>query len=534
MTITRSGMTPEAIEELISQWVAEALVAQEANRNAGLIGENQSHNGDDDDNKNGNHGNNNRDGNQNGGNRGARINALMVRENGVCVSCQQLFPKLLSEVRYLHLAYEMPWKELMKLMIEELTLLCPKMVPEENDKIERSAEQKRKFNNNPRGNRVQQIPFKRQNVDQAYTVGNNEKKGYVGSAPYYYKCRLHHEGPCTVKCTNCKKVDHMARDCKTIIAAQTSRAPIVNQRVMTCFGCDGQGNYKSDYPKLKNQNCGNKVDINDACGRAYALGGGDSNLDSNVVTGTFLLNNRYPYILFDSSVDRSFISTTFSALIDIPPTVLDVSYIVELADGRIARSDTIIRGCTLNLLHHPFNIDLMPVELGSFDVIIGMDWLSKHHAVIVCDEKIVRIPYGNEILMVSVKKTEGKLEEKRLEDVPIIQDFSEGAPVLFVKKKDRSFCMYIDYRELNKLTVKNRYPIPGIDDLFDQLQGSSVYSMIDQRSGYHQLPVRDEDIPKTAFRTRLSGYYRRFIEGFSKIARPMTKLTQKSVKYEWE
>nr|GFA28354.1 reverse transcriptase domain-containing protein [Tanacetum cinerariifolium] len=161
-----------------------------------------------------------------------------------------------------------------------------------------------------------------------------------------------------------------------------------------------------------------------------------------------------------------------------------------------------------------------------------------------------------------------------------------GALVLFVKKKDGSFRMCIDYRELNKLTVKNRYSPPRIDDLFDQLQGSSVYSEIDLRSGYHQLRVREEDVPTTAFRTRyghyefqvmpfgltntpavfmdlmnrvckpyldkfmtvfiediliyskdekksLAGYYRRFIEGFSKIAKPMTKLTQKKVKFEW-
>ncbi|GKB12936.1 hypothetical protein Tco_0846859 [Tanacetum coccineum] len=380
--------------------------------------------------------------------------------------------------------------------------------------------------------------------------------------------------------------------------------------------------------------------------------------------------------------------------------------------------------------------------------------LAKNHAVIVCDEKIVRIPYGNEILIVqgdkgdkekksklsiiscekaqkyiekgcqlflaqvTVKENKDKSAEKRLEDVPTVRDFPEvfpedlpglpptrqvefqidlvpgaapvarapyrlapsemeelstqlqelsdkgfirpssspwGALVLFVKKKDGSFRMCIDYRELNKLTVKNRYPLPRIDDLFDQLQGSSVYSKIDLRSGYHQLRVRDEDIPKTAFRTRnghyefqvmpfgltnalavfmdlmnrvcrpyldkfvivfiddiliysktkeehdahlrlilellkkeelyakfskcdfwlskvqflghvidsegihvdpakiesikdwespktpteirqflgLAGYYRRFIEGFSKIAKPMTKLTQKSVKFNW-
>nr|GEU86176.1 putative reverse transcriptase domain-containing protein [Tanacetum cinerariifolium] len=113
---------------------------------------------------------------------------------------------------------------------------------------------------------------------------------------------------------------------------------------------------------------------------------------------------------------------------------------------------------------------------------------------------------------------------------------SRGASVLFVKKKDGSFRMCIYYRELNKLTVKNRYPLPRIDVLFDQLQGSTVYSKIDLRSGYHQLRIR-EDIPITAFHTRqflgLAGYYRRFIEGFSLISKPLSKLAHKNKKYEW-
>ncbi|GJT78246.1 ALP1-like protein [Tanacetum coccineum] len=108
----------------------------------------------------------------------------------------------------------------------------------------------------------------------------------------------------------------------------------------------------------------------------------------------------YASILFDTGADRSFVSTTFGSLIDITPTTLDNYYDVELADEKIIGINTIIRGCTLNLLNHPFNINLMPVELGSFDIIIGMDWLAKYHAVIVCDEKLVRIPFGNETLIV--------------------------------------------------------------------------------------------------------------------------------------
>ncbi|GJY03927.1 putative reverse transcriptase domain-containing protein [Tanacetum coccineum] len=268
----------------------------------------------------------------------------------------------------------------------------------------------------------------------------------------------------------------------------------------------------------------------------------------------------------------------------------------------------------------------MRVELGSFDVIIVMDSLMKYHTVIVSDEKIVRIPYGNEILTIqgdksdgrsiTEKKAEDKSEEKRLQDVPIMRDlskvFPEDLPGLpptrqiyktkfltlgssdpICQKKYGYFRMCIDYRELNKLTVKNRYPLPMIDDLFDQLQGSSVYSKIDLRSGYHQLRVREEDIPKTSFKTHYDHYefqvmpfgltnapavfmdlmnqvckpyldnfvivfiddiqiyshnkeeheehlkqimelLKKFIEGFSKIVKPLTKMTQKNVKFQWE
>nr|GEZ40192.1 reverse transcriptase domain-containing protein [Tanacetum cinerariifolium] len=273
----------------------------------------------------------------------------------------------------------------------------------------------------------------------------------------------------------------------------TTRGPKgANARSITCFECGVQGHYKSDCPKLKNGNQGNRTRNGNAVARAYAVGTARTNPNSNFVTGTFLINNRYALILFDTGADRSFVSTAFSSLIDIIPITLDHGYDVELAD-----------------------------EMGRFDVIIGMNWLVKYHAVIVCDEKLVRVPFGEEILIfhgdrrnnghesrlnliyctktqryllkgcpiflahVTRKEAEDKSKEKRLKDVPIVQDFPE---------------------ELNKLTVKNRYPLPRIDDLFDQLQGSSVYSKIDLRSGYHQLRVREEDILKTAFRTRYRHY----------------------------
>ncbi|GKC97273.1 reverse transcriptase domain-containing protein, partial [Tanacetum coccineum] len=352
-------------------------------------------------------------------------------------------------------AFSMSWRELMKLMTErfqELTMMCIKMVPEEEDRVEKfigglpdniqgnvivaeptrlqdavriannlmdqklkgyavkNAKNKRRLEVNQRDNHGQQPPFKRpnvggQNVARAYTTGNNEKKPYNGPLPLCNKCKLHHEGPCTMRCGEYNKVGHLTQDCKVIISTtSTQRGQVVNQRVVTCFEYGRQRHYRSDCPKLKDQNrrnkAGNKNEVGKARGKAYVLGGGDTNPDSNVVKGTFLLNNHYAFILFDSGADRSFVSTTFSTLLDITLDTLDVSYIVELADGRISKTNIVLRGCTLGLLGHLFNIDLMPVELRSFDAIIGMDWLANHHAVIVCDEKVVRIPYGDEVLIV--------------------------------------------------------------------------------------------------------------------------------------
>nr|GEX52734.1 putative reverse transcriptase domain-containing protein [Tanacetum cinerariifolium] len=233
-----------------------------------------------------------------------------------------------------------------------------------------------------------------------------------------------------------------------------------------CFKCGAPVHFKRDCPKSKNKE-GGKVN---APGWVYAVGNAKNrrnasrDLDSNVFTGTFILNNRYAFILFDTGVDRSLISTAFSSLIDIVPTPLGNSYDVELGNVKIVRVDTIMRGCTLNFLSHPFNIDLMPVELGSFDVIIDMDWLRRCHAIIVCNEKLVRIPYGNETLnfcgnesnnerksrltvsscskaqeymekgcqiflaQISAKKEEDMSEGKQLEDVPVVWDFPEVFP----------------------------------------------------------------------------------------------------------
>ncbi|GKB31043.1 putative reverse transcriptase domain-containing protein, partial [Tanacetum coccineum] len=206
--------------------------------------------------------------------------------------------------------------------------------------------------------------------------------------------------------------------------------------------------------------------------------------------------------------DKSFVSISLASMLNIPPITLDTTHDIEMADGNLVGTNTVIQGCTLILLNQPFEIDLMSIKLDSFDVVIGMDWLSNYHARIIYDEKVVHILIDGETLIIRAKVIEKKSDDKRLEDIPVVRKFPKVFPedLPGLPPKDRSFRMCIDYREPNKLTVKKCYPLPRIDDLFNQLQGSSVYSKIDLRSRYHQLRVRDEDIPETAFKTRYEHY----------------------------
>ncbi|GJY34783.1 putative reverse transcriptase domain-containing protein, partial [Tanacetum coccineum] len=405
---------------------------------------------------------------------------------------------------------------------QELILLCTRMVPNEEDRVERFIGG---LPNNIQRNVIAANPARFQDAVRITDQLMDKKlQGYAARSA---------ERPCTVKCNNCKKVGHLTRDCTATITPNTQRAPVGNQQGVVCYECGRPGHFKKDCPKLRNQNRGNQTRTrvgnktgnqtggNEATAKAYAIGGGGTNPDSNVVTGTFLLNNCYASMLFDSSVDRSFVSSTFSALLDITPSTLDASYAIELADGRISETNVVLRGCKLGLLSHPFNIDLMPVELGSFDVIIGRanrtgisGGLSRRFSWTTTPARQVEfqidlVPGAAPVARAPYRLAPAKMQElstqlQELSDKGFIRPSSSpwGAPVLFVKKKDGSFRMCIDYRELNKLTVKNRYPLLRIDNLFDQLQGSRVYSKIDLGSGYHQLRVREEDIPKIAFRTR--------------------------------
>ena len=251
------------------------------------------------------------------------------------------------------------------------------------------------------GGNFGQQPNKRPDTVKAYNVGSNVKK-YTGNKPLCNRCNFHHyPGACSVICGNCKKTGHIAKDCKGPISATNVATP------GSCFNCGVVGHLKKNCPNLRNQNGGNN---GNARGRAFVIGAGEAREDPNLVTGTFLLNNCYASVLFDTGADKSFVSEEFSLLINIPPTALDAKYIIELANGKLMKTDKIFQGCTLSLEDHSFDIDLMPVELGSFDIVIGMDWLSKNRDEIVCGAKIVRIPLtSSETLVIQEERSGTKL-----------------------------------------------------------------------------------------------------------------------------
>ncbi|GJW74160.1 putative nucleotidyltransferase, ribonuclease H [Tanacetum coccineum] len=395
-----------------------------------------------------------------------------------------------------------------------------------------------------------------------------------------------------------------AKDCRSV-PRNVNPVNARNPTVRACYECGstdhGHGNQG-----------------NHARGRAFMLGAEEARQDPNIVTG-------------------------------LEPSDLGFKNEIEIASRQLVEIDKVIKGCKLEIEGHVFDIDLIPFGHGSFDMIIRMDWLSNNKAEIICHEKVVRIPLpdGKVLRVVGERPNEkarllmsAKASDKKQEEIVVVRDFPKvflddlsGLPPIQeiefrieltpgatpvakspyrLAPSELEELMCIDYRELNKLTVKNCYPLPRIDDIFDQLQGSQFFSKIDLRSGYHQLRVHEDDIPKTAFRTRyghfeftimpfehlrlvlellkkeklyakfskcefwlrevqflghvingngihvdpskieavknwkaprtltevrsflgLAGYYRRFIENFSKIAKSLTILTQKSKTFNW-
>ncbi|MFS7980354.1 putative nucleotidyltransferase, Ribonuclease H [Helianthus anomalus] len=427
------------------------------------------------------------------------------------------------------------------------------------------------------------------NNDYKKNSGNRKDGQQTGDKPKCKVCKKHHFGRCRYEsksqsqlraCGIYKYSEHKTLDCKKIKDA-------------TCYSCNEKGHIKSNCPKFsKKAEDGKKTNA-----RVFQMNAWEAIQNDNVITGTFLINDVYARVLFDSGADKSFVDDKFCKLLNLPVRTLSIKYEVELADGTIETASTVLDGCFISIRNHSFPLSLLPLKLVGFDIVIGMDWLSHNQAQIVCDKKqvVIKTPYGEPLTIqgdtqyglpkkVSILKASRCMKKAcviymaqvtidepkpKIEDIPVISEYPDvfpeelpglppqsqvefridiipgaapiarapyrlapiemkelrtqldellakgfihpssspwGAPILFVKKKDGSMRLCIDYRELNKVTIKIRYPLPRIDDQFDQLQGASYFSKIDLRSGYHQLKVRDEDVPKTAFRTRYGHY----------------------------
>jgi hypothetical protein len=246
----------------------------------------------------------------------------------------------------------------------------------------------------------------------------------------------------------------MEKDCRAV-AKQVAPVNTVNPRA--CYECGNPNHLRNACPRLNgtrgqvqnNQNHplvigGNNVNRgnngNPARGRVFVMNAEEGRQDLNIVTGTFSLNDHYATVLFDSGADYSFVSTKFMPLLNIKPSRLGFSYEIEIASGQKVETNKIIRGCKLELEGYTFSIDLIPFGHGSFDVIVGMDWLSKHKAEIMCHEKMVRIPLPNgELLKVYGEQLEEKVkhfmsmnvDEKKLEDIQSFETSQRYFPMTY-------------------------------------------------------------------------------------------------------
>ncbi|GJT77391.1 putative reverse transcriptase domain-containing protein [Tanacetum coccineum] len=407
------------------------------------------------------------------------------------------------------------------------------------------------LNNNNNNNQVNykdntrhhQYNQRRHGNAREMTTSQNKRADKKGTAPKCNHCGLCHFDRYPPKCTNCGKIGHKTKDCQGKAVSSSANA----QPVMVCYECGERGHKSNKCPNRINQSGGN------ATGRAYAMRDAEQNPGSNVVTGEDIERGCH---LFLAQVTEK------------EPTEKRLEYVPVIRDFFEVFPDD------LPGLPHPRQVEF------KIDLVLGTT-------------PVARAPYR--LAPSEIKELSDQLQELSKKGFIRLSSSPWGALVLFVKKKDGTFRIYIDYRELNKVTVKNRYPLPRIDDLFDQLQSSSVYTKIDLRSGYHQLRIREEDIPITAFQTRYGHYKfqvmpfgltnapavfmdlmnhvckpyldkfvivfiddiliyskneeehkehlktilqllkreKLFIEGFSLISKPLTKLTQKNKKYEW-
>ncbi|GJW13341.1 putative reverse transcriptase domain-containing protein [Tanacetum coccineum] len=300
-----------------------------------------------------------------------------------------------------------------------------------------------------------------------------------------------------------------------------------------CYECGGNDHYKSPCPRLNRApgQGGNRTNQamaiergygrgrngNPARRRTFVMGAEEAHQDPNIMTGTFSINNHYATMLFDSGADYSFVSTTFVPLLDIEPNSLGFSYEIEIASGQLVKINKIIRGCKLEIEGHTFDIDLILFGHGSFDVIIGIDWLSRHRAKIICHKK------------------------PKLKDIAIVRNFFEVFPddlSGLPPSREVEFCIDLIRGAMSIAKYPYLLPPTKMEELLNQLKELQDKGLFDQVlrhgehqidlwSGYHPLRVHEDDIPKTAFRTRY-GHFE-----FTVIPFGLTNAPAKHKKYVW-
>ncbi|GJT53244.1 putative reverse transcriptase domain-containing protein [Tanacetum coccineum] len=365
-------------------------------------------------------------------------------------------------------------------LMDQVTKHAPMQVSSDN---KRKFDDRRTFNNSSRSNNNyrntnnrynnRQQQNRRQEAGRAYAVTSSENGRYAGDLPLCKRCNYHHTGPCTGRCNNCNRMGHLSKNCRSKKpATRSNQLPVT----VVCHACGEKGHYTNQ--------C-RKTNIN-AQGRAYMLKDKNAQQDPNVVTGMFLLNQHLVRVLFDFGADRSFISLSLASMLNIPSITVDTFYNIEMADGNLVSTNTVIKGCTLTLLNQPFEIDLMPIKLGSFDVVIGMDWLSKYRAKILCDEKV-------ETLIIRVM--EKKADKKKLEDISVVKEFPDVFP------KNLPGIPPVRQVELQIDLIPREAPI---DRTPYRLAPSEMQELSNQ---LQELTDRGkENIPKIAFKPRYGHY----------------------------
>ena len=428
-------------------------------------------------------------------------------------------------------------------------------------------------------------------------------------------CQMRHLGECRMNmtgCFHCGQEGHFIRNCPQLVVAETSEIGTVASTLgisgpsQAGRGGSGRGG-STTTSRGRGKGAGGRGStpigqIQSGIrtqARVFSITQQEADASPDVITGMISVYDHNAYALVDPGATHSFISVPFTERHQIESQRIDGRMVVSVPNWDIMISERIVPGSRLVIQNKDFPADLIVLGIHDFDIVLGMDWLSKHIATLDCYKKEVRLVRPKEpgVIFLGIRReispslinamTASKMLRKgcqgylafvvdrrqegtRLEDIPIVKEFPDvfpddisglpadrevkftidlipgtepisippyrmapaelrelkaqleellskgfirpsispwGAPVPFVKKKkDGSLRLCIDYRQLNRVTIRNQYPLPWIDELFDQLHGSRVYSKIDLRSGYHQLRVQESDVPKTAFRTRYGHY----------------------------